>query len=188
MVTARDRARDLPPSDKDPGQPRVDLVEDLFEHHNQALQRFLARRLDSRDDVSEVAQEVYLRLMRLKDDAKLTAHPRAYLFAVANSAIRDRRRRQRVRKYGQHQSFDDEATTCPEPSPETVLYWKQRLKMVRSALDELSPRCRRIFVLHRFKHRTYRQIGDEMGISSRTVENYISEALQLCRSKLGTES
>ena len=69
------------------------LVERLFGEHGGALRAFLYRRVRSHPDAAELAQEVFVRMMRVPDMTAIR-NPEAYLFAVASrlsplSAIRE---------------------------------------------------------------------------------------------------
>lgn len=49
------------------------------------------------------------------------------------------------------------------------------------ALEELPPKCQHAFRLSRFKQLSIKEISEEMGISPRTVENYITLGLKTVR-------
>ena len=59
-------------------------VAKLFTDHRDRLQQYLRARLTSADDAAELAQEAYLRMLRVKR-ADLIRHPQAYLFRIANN-------------------------------------------------------------------------------------------------------
>ena len=48
-------------------EPRNALVEGLFARHRTALQAFFFRRLRTKADAADLAQEVYLRILRVND-------------------------------------------------------------------------------------------------------------------------
>ena len=49
------------------------------------------------------------------------------------------------------------------------------------AVDGLPPRCKSIFVLSRYEGKSYKEIGQIMDISVKTVENQMSKALKTLR-------
>ncbi|MNV92364.1 RNA polymerase sigma factor SigV [compost metagenome] len=55
---------------------------------------------------------------------------------------------------------------------------------LRAALIELPEQCRTIFQMSRFEELKYREIAEQLGISSKTVENQIGKALRILRLKL----
>jgi RNA polymerase sigma-70 factor (ECF subfamily) len=53
--------------------------------------------------------------------------------------------------------------------------------LLKEALTNLPPKCREVFVLSRVSNLTYKQIGDSLGISIKTVENQMGKALKILR-------
>lgn len=163
---------------------RAEFVRRLYTRHDQALQRFLGHMLRSPEDVAEVAQDVYLRIIGQDDFDKLLEYPRAYLFRTATNLVRDRLRRQRVRMADRQVPLREQDIACPIPSPEVSLQWKQSLELLKAALRELAPLPRKIFLMHRIKQLTYAEISNELGISVRTIERHMRAVLIHCRTRL----
>ena len=65
----------------------------LFEEHQEPLVRFLTLRLGNAEDAAEIAQEAYLRLMKVERLEELE-NPRGYLFRTAANLAIDRTRQQ----------------------------------------------------------------------------------------------
>ena len=61
-------------------EPMNALVEGLFARRRIALQAFFFRRLRTNADAANLAQEVYLRILRVNDPDTIR-NPEAYLFA-----------------------------------------------------------------------------------------------------------
>ena len=62
------------------------FVERLFSEHRHALEAFFHRRLRARQDAADLVQEVYLRMLRVKD-ADAIHNPEGYLFTVATHLV-----------------------------------------------------------------------------------------------------
>lgn len=72
------------------------LVERLVAEHAGALQAFFRRRIRAKADAQDLAQEVYVRMLRVRDQDAIR-NPVLYLYTVANNlakehAVLDRRR------------------------------------------------------------------------------------------------
>ena len=63
------------------------------------------------------------------------------------------------------------------PSPERVQYAREWEEAYRVAIEELTPRCRRVFVLCRVRNWPHAEIARELGISTKMVEKYMTKAL-----------
>jgi RNA polymerase sigma factor (sigma-70 family) len=157
-----------------------------------ALKRFLTARLGSAEEADEVVQELYMRLNRTVFTEEIRSPP-SYLFRMALNLARDyRRNRQRAQRRDGEWIEASRAMVGSEPvanipSADAALAAKQLLSAVRAALDELSPQCRRVFVLHKFEELSHAEIATQLGISRSTVEKHMNTALRhlLLRVKRG---
>jgi DNA-directed RNA polymerase specialized sigma24 family protein len=61
------------------------FVERLFAEHGRALQAYLSRRL--RIDAPDLAQEVYVRMLRVSDPEAIR-NPQLYLYTVASNLVK----------------------------------------------------------------------------------------------------
>lgn len=174
---------------EDINEPKSSLVEQAIEEHGMALQGFLLRATGSVSETDDIIQEVYLRLVKKNLTLNMLttpkkAIPKAYLLKTAVNIIRDRKRREKVRNRDFHSSLDE--TTCSDKSPliENTLLWRQGIQIVDDALRELKPIHQQVFLLHRIENLTFPQISERTGIPLRTVQRYMSLALQHCKSAL----
>ncbi len=152
--------------------------------HYEELVRRLTRRLGSPHAAADVAQETYLRLEGLAAVPELR-NGRAFLFRVADNLAIDHQRGQaaRGRRFTTIEDYDDRASD--EPDPETALLHKQRLATLARAVDELPPKCRDVFLLHKIDGLTYGEIAARLNISRSAVEKHMIKALAHCRDRVG---
>ena len=165
---------------KVPDETREGFFE-LFQMDNSALYRFLSRHLESREDVADMAQEVYLRVSR-KNAKTAIQYPRAYVFKTASNLLKERARKNSVRKTNHH--VTDIELVSNAPSPEEVVQSRQALKIIEKSLKKLRPESRRAFALHRFDGLSYEKIAIEMSISKSMVKHHICQVLFQCRKAL----
>lgn len=155
-----------------------------MQRHSASLRRFLIKVLNSEADADDVLQEMNLRLIRKERREPVAEFPRSYMLMTATNIIRDRWRRQRVRQAGLHIPLDQLEHADERPTADTTLIWRQGLQIVKSALAELKPADRLIFLLHRVEGKTFREISEETGIPLRTVQRRASDALSHCKARL----
>jgi RNA polymerase sigma factor (sigma-70 family) len=72
------------------------------------------------------------------------------------------------------------------PTAYQVLKGEQELAIIRQAIAELSPTCRRVFIMHRFGNATYAQIAESLGLSVSMIEKHVSQALAHLKTRLDT--
>jgi RNA polymerase sigma factor (sigma-70 family) len=157
-------------------------VASLFEAHNKALLRFLTCRLRSAQEAHEVAQEAYVRLLQL-DAPDGVSYLRAYLFKTAANLATDRLRSTARRARVDQLEFFEQAEEF-EPSAETNVAAQQELATILTILDELPPRCRYAFVMHRFYGHSIAEVAGSMALSARMVQLYVERALAFCSERL----
>ncbi len=160
------------------------ILDNLYRKNHSFLSLFLQRNGITKNDADDIIQDVFTRLSKSKSIENCAQHPRAYLLKATMNSVKDNYRRQTVRRLNSHDKIENLEITSHEPSAEDHLIWKQNLAIVYLAISQLSPKCREIFEMHRFSNYSYKEIGKKTGLSHRTVENYINEALKYCRKSL----
>lgn len=127
-------------------------------------------------EAEDLAQVAVVRT--LERGANGIANPEAFLVKAAVNQAWDEHRRAR------HPAAPvplDPATYFlrdPGPLPDEALETQERLTRVRSGLNELSPRTREIFLMHRFDGLKYLEIAEALSISVSAVEKHVARAMQ----------
>src|SRR6201987_2239902 len=68
--------------------PTRGFVEKLFAEHGRALQAYFYRRIKTKSDAPDLAQEVYLRMLRVSDPEAIR-NPQFYLYTVASNLVKE---------------------------------------------------------------------------------------------------
>jgi RNA polymerase sigma factor (sigma-70 family) len=157
-------------------------VERLFRAHNRALVGFLTARLGSEQEAREVAQEAYVRLLRL-DQPTASSFLQAHLFHIAANIAIDRLRHRTLRaRTPLNDLFQDLLFT---PTPEHQALAAEEIEIMRRALRELPEKSARAFTLYMLAGRDVYSIAREMHLSQRAVRWHVQRAFEHCRAKLG---
>jgi RNA polymerase sigma-70 factor (ECF subfamily) len=160
------------------------LVERLFEEHGGALQAFLGRRVRRHPDAAELAQEVYVRMLRVADIGAIE-NPEAYLYTVASNLAKEHGRRDR--KDAAALDVDDplvQEQLAELPAFAGQLDTAQRVKMLREVLQQLPAKCQAAVMLQYWHGESYAQIAQRLGVSTNMVKKYLSQALVHCRRRM----
>lgn len=166
-------------------EARDAFVTVLFNRYRGALHRYLARFVAT-DEVPDLVQETYFRLLRHDHIVQIDALARGLLFQTATNLARDFRRRQISRRASMHDSADADHDAGTSGSPEERLANEQTLAVIERTLAQLPGDIRAIFVLSRFKELSYPEIAEAMGMSSRTVARKMAEALDALTNAVGS--
>ena len=131
---------------------------DLFARHRHDVYRYLVRMTGRRDDADDLAQDVFLRVVRAGANGGPVGHERGWIFAIARNVLADRYRdRQRD-------------ITLVENAPEPTREGTQTLAFgLTQSLARLSPADREVFLLKEVGGLSYREIGEVCGCSVEAV-------------------
>lgn len=170
------------------GAAHAAQVARLFSEHNRTLIAFLSSRLDSIAEAQEVAQEAYVRLLRLEHPEQV-GFLRAYLFRIASNLAVDRLRQRNARADTAQEEplVDLFEEWLAAPLPERRALAADRLRLVREALRELPRKTSAAFVMHAIEGRGFDAIAQAMQLSERMVRYHVARAMAHCRERLDAE-
>lgn len=161
-----------------PPEDRSSLVARLFREHNRILIGFLFARLRNEQEAREIAQEAYVKLLRLDQAAGAASFLRSYLFRVAENLAIDRIRQRKARsRLDQLHPLDD----FFEERTERAVLAEQELALLETIVKELPDKYRLAFRLVKFDDRPFADAAELMGISERMVRKYITGTLVYLR-------
>jgi RNA polymerase sigma-70 factor, ECF subfamily len=173
----------------DDGTAFGELVE-RFQHRLVAVMHHL---VGSADEAEDLAQEVFLRVYRVRKKYTPKAKFSTWLFTIANNlalnSLRDRKRRPvlplAVRDSGPLGPRPNEATAPARDNPPAQNLQQQELaNVIRDALDGLNERQRMAIVLNKFEDMNYADIADVMGLTTKAVKSLLSRARAKLREAL----
>jgi len=160
------------------------LFERLFSEQRGALQAFFRRRPGCRLDAADLAQEVYLRMLRVADTNAIR-DLEAYLYGVANNVAREHA----AQEWRHGTTVDvDEATVQEQIAELPVLDGQidtgQRVTRLREVLRQLPPKCCAAVVLQYRHGLSYAESDELIGVSTHMVKKYVGQALGHCRRRM----
>lgn len=149
----------------------------LYATHHGWLQAWLQRRLGSRQDAADLAQDTFVRILAVRDVGAI-GQPRAYLTTVARGLLANWCQRQALeRRYLEALAQVPEAAA---PSPEQRLMVLQTLHEVDALLDALPPLAKRAFLLSQVEGLKYDDIAVQLSVSLATIKRYMKQGFLQC--------
>lgn len=151
-----------------------------FEEHvlplEASLMQFLERNWRNASDVSDLRQEVYVRVYQaaLK---QLPDKPRQFVFATARNLLIDRVRHESVIPIDAASDLETLELASDMPGPEHTAIARDELRRLQAALDHLPPRCRQAVVLARIEDLSRSEIAKTMGVAEITVSQYLTQGI-----------
>jgi RNA polymerase sigma-70 factor (ECF subfamily) len=154
---------------------QLNLVERIYRARSADLLGYLRRRLRNDADARDIAQEAFLRLLRL-DHYERLRNPEAYLFRIASNLIWER---------GLHRHEESEAASLNEIlladglTPLDCLVADEEMAQLTVSIEALPAIQRAILVLHLREGLTFSKIAEQTGITtSQAKKQYLVPAAQ----------
>lgn len=158
------------------------FVEAAVGRFNRQLHAFLRRRVRDAAEVDDLAQEVYLRLLRIAD-IDVVRSPLSYVYGVAAHVasefnMRDRKARVMFDSAVVDAGLDHEDGRQDGSDAEggAQMEWE-----VNAALRQLSSKHLAVLLLERREGLSHAQIAEQLGLSIHTVKKYSVQALAQVR-------
>lgn len=150
-------------------------LDKIFREEAPRLARFFRFRTSNGTDPFDLVQEAFTRFLG-RMDKSVPDNPVAYLNRIARNLLYEQSRSQKRRQ--QHETGLDPATDiATAPAQSDYLEASQMMEKFHRSLDQLPPRLREVFLLHRTEELSYKQIAERLDISVGTVEQYMVQAL-----------
>lgn len=142
----------------------------------QSLRRYALRLAGSPAAADDIVQEAYLRTYQQGGKVE---QPKAFLFVTARNLVNNAQRHARIAATDLVADIDATGARHDDGrTPEDGLIADEEARLLEQAVARLPPQCRAAFTLKLFQNRSYRQIAEELGISTKTVEKHISKGLR----------
>jgi RNA polymerase sigma factor (sigma-70 family) len=180
-MTAREE-RDRTAREADP----PDTITDVYRREAPRLARFFRRHVIERDEVPDLVQEAFTRLIGAGSGSG-PVRPAAYLQRIARNLLFDRSRRATTRLARFHVPFDEAPHLSSPPDQGDAMEAADLMRTYRRAVGEMPDKTRDAFLLHRVDGLGYREIGERLGISVPTVQYHVARALMHLDKALDSE-
>jgi RNA polymerase sigma factor (sigma-70 family) len=158
-------------------------VADWARRWNTGLERFLKRRVAAPVDAQDLAQEVYLRLLRA-EQLDLVVEPQAYLYKVASNVAAEWRVRASQSK--PHSSAELDAL-IEATGPEALVSHSLESARLDAALRMMTAPVRAVLYLKLTHAMSHAEIAHRLGITTRMVRRFLTTGYAELRRRLAVE-
>jgi RNA polymerase sigma-70 factor, ECF subfamily len=176
--------RDIPPVEEAAADSTAqEACRQWYNTYGQSIYSYLRFHLSSPDEADDLVAEVFLRALRGFDSFdRARGSPKAWLFRIAQNALRDCQRQARRRPVLSIGSFRD--LRCEAPSPEERLLWEEQVGRLLAAIAELSFNDRQIIALCYGAELPVSEAGEMLGLNSTAARTRLWRALGRLRKVL----
>jgi len=141
--------------------------------------------LKSKEDAEGVVQEVFLRIWRNRKQLKPELSFKAYLFKIAYHRILEHFRQNTNRLSFLHDVIEETVHFTDDDSKR--LNYQMLLDKVDAIIEQLPPRQQEILIMRKKDAIPVKEIASQLGLSPKTVENHLTEALRKVKRELGDD-
>ncbi|WP_159520424.1 RNA polymerase sigma factor [Sunxiuqinia indica] len=162
-----------------------DAFEMLFKRYGQKLFMFSLSYLKEADQAEEIVQEVFLKVWTNRFSLKTGTSFQSYLFTIAFNSIKKSFNRKAKENQFRLELVDqlDDGRDCVE--------YENNFQLVLTKLDgfisEMPERRKEVFIRRKQHGIPVKQIAEEFGVSAKTVENQITEAMKYLKKRFEEE-
>lgn len=165
-------------------QGDAEAYKELYDRYWENLFAYTYNCLHHRESAEEIVQDIFLMLWEKKNKLMINSSISAYLFTIAKHKVLNVMRAENVRS-----TYASLLSTFLEQkqdnSNEEWQFYNDLEAAIEDSLMALPEKCRTIFKMSRQEHLSIKEIAERMNLSTKTVENNLTQALKHLRARLG---
>jgi RNA polymerase sigma-70 factor (ECF subfamily) len=173
----------------------VQSFELLLQRYRTPLVNFLYRMVRNREQAEDLAQEVFLRVYRAREDYEPSAKFTTWLFRIATNLALNSLRDHRYQKLeismdapimADAEDGDERPMEVADEHPdiEQHLVEEARKKMIRHAIEKLPEKQRAAVLLHKYQELDYGEISKILQCSESALKSLLFRAYETLRVEL----
>lgn len=141
-----------------------------------ALLAFSIGFVRKREIAEEIVSDAFVALWHQRFQITEIKDLKAYLYILVRNASISHLRKVNNRREISLETLED-YYTLPITGPETDDITEEILNQINQAIDQLPPKCKIVFTLAKVQGMKYKEISEVLGISVKTINNHIANAL-----------
>ncbi len=152
----------------------------FFESHADALRNYIYYKSGDTGFAEDTVQESFLRLWNNCAKVPLSK-AKSFLYTTATNIFRDLLKHKKV----QLKFAEKPAQTSTSQDPEYLMQEKEFKSKLDQVINSLPDDQRTVFLMNRIDKLKYREIAEILGLSQKTIEKRMHNALLIIRKEIG---
>jgi RNA polymerase sigma factor (sigma-70 family) len=152
-------------------------ISDVIAEERPRLRNFIRRRVPDESDVEDLLQEVFFELVQAHRLLKPIDYVTGWLYRVARNRITDLFRKKKPEDFSDAALENDEGEMLQiedlllssDAGPEALYVRKMVFDELETALGELPPEQREVFIAHELEGRSFKELSEASGVNVNTL-------------------
>ena len=156
----------------------IRAFENLFDRYYKRLCQFSFNLQNNRESAEEIVSDVLANLWIKKSEINIHSNLKSYLFiSVKNRSLNHLKSKTKWEKERDPRQLSDIELIAEEKADLSLLSSEIRTQ-IEDIINQMPPKRQTIFRLNRIEGFKYKEIGEILNISERTVQNHMVEAVR----------
>ncbi len=161
----------------------VKAFEQVFRQYYVPLYFYALSIINKKEIAEEIVQDLFYVWWKDREKIQIKHSLKSYLYTAIRNKSLQYIEHDNVRERYKQRLLAAESE-IQNPSPQQVLEQKELEYILDSTLKKLPERRLRIFKLHRFEGKKYKEIAETLSLSVKTIEAEMSKAYQVLREEV----
>jgi RNA polymerase sigma-70 factor (ECF subfamily) len=164
--------------------------ETLINRYQRQVANQIYMNMGNRDDVDDIAQEVFIRVYRSLPKFKFHSSFFSWIYRITMNLCIDEIRKRKIRRmlsldFLAEDYLDKNGVSDEVPTPSDSVLLNEKKDIVRRAMQHLSKEHREILTLREYQDLSYDEIAETLGLTVQAVKSRIFRARSEIRNLLG---
>lgn len=142
--------------------------------------------LKDKELCEDIIQDIFMNIWHNREKLEIHISLKGYMYACARYQVFNQLKKNKDKFHVE--LFDDLDKRFQYTTPETQLMHEELVQQINSIVETLPEKCQLVYRLSREEQLTHKEIAERLEISTKTVENHITKALQVIRLSMGSSA
>lgn len=138
--------------------------------------------LKDKETCEEIIQDVFIDIWNRRADLEIKVSLKSYLYSCVRYKVFSEFRKNKALRTELFENLHERIHTT---TPESEILFEELKLQINLIVENLPDKCKRVYKLSRNQQLTHKEISEQLNISTKTVENHITNALNVLRASLG---